>query len=203
MSPEEIQIIFTFLLRYGFEASVAAGIVFLLVKYFLPGYLSEKGKNLATKEDVAEVTKQIEEVKSTYNQILETFKAKQQLRLAAVEKRLQVHQEAFCLWRRINGAIGTDYLPQIIKECDEWWGNNSLYLEPEPRKAFLEAWVSARDLKWYQENSEPTLVTKCYQQINYAGEAITRAVELPRLNELIDTKEPKKATQPTAAALDD
>lgn len=200
MSPEEMQIIFTFLLRYGFEGVIAGVIVFLLVKHFLPGYLSQKGKNLATKEDISYITKEIEEVKSTYSQILETFKAQHQLRLAAVEKRLQVHQEAFCLWRRINGAIGTDYLPEIIKECDEWWGNNSLYLEPEPRKAFLEAWVSARDLKWYQENSEPSLVTKCYQQINYAGEAITKAVELPRLNELIDTKKPNKSMQPTAAA---
>lgn len=203
MSPEEIQSISTFLLRYGFEAVVAGVIVFLLVKFFLPGYLSEKGKNLATKEDIAEITKEIEEVKSTYNQLLETFKAQHQLRLASVEKRLQVHQEAFCLWRRINGALGTDFLPEIIKECDEWWGNNSLYLEPEPRRAFLEAWVSARDLKWYQENSEPSLVTKCHQQINYAGEAITKAVELPRLNELIDTKEPNKSMQPTAAASTD
>lgn len=185
MSPE-MQSIFTFLLRYGFEAVVAGGIVFLLIKFFLPGYLSEKGKNLATKEDIAGITREIEGVRSAYDQLLETFKAQHQLRLAAVEKRLQVHQEAFCLWRRINGAIGTDFLPEIIKECDEWWGNSSLYLEPEPRKAFLEAWVAARDLKWYQENSEPSLITKCYQQINYAGEAITRAVELPVLNELID-----------------
>ncbi|MDZ7871692.1 MAG: hypothetical protein U5L02_21260 [Rheinheimera sp.] len=121
----------------------------------------------------------------------------------AVEKRLQVHQEAFCLWRQINGALGTDFLPEIIKKCDEWWGNNSLYLEPEPRRAFLEAWVAARDLKWYQENSEQSLVTKCHHLINYAGEAITKAVELPKLNELIDTKEPNKSMQPTATALAD
>jgi hypothetical protein len=200
MSPEEIQSVFNFLLRYGFEGIIAGLVVFLLVKNFLPGYLSQKGKNLATKEDISEITKEIEEVKSTYSQILETFKAQHQLRLAAVEKRLQAHQEAFCLWRKINGALGTEHLPEIIRECDEWWGNNSLYLEAEPRRAFLEAWVSAKDLKWYQENSEASLVTKCHQQINYAGEAITKAVELPRLNELIDTKEPNKSMQPTAKA---
>ncbi|USD27656.1 hypothetical protein J8Z24_11915 [Pseudoalteromonas sp. SCSIO 43201] len=200
MSPEEIQSVLNFLLRYGFEGVIAGLVVFLLVKYFLPGYLSQKGKNLATKEDISEITKEIEEVKSTYSQIMETFKAQHQLRLAAVEKRLQAHQEAFCLWRKINGALGTEHLPGIIRECDEWWGNNSLYLEAEPRRAFLEAWVSAKDLKWYQENSEASLVSKCYQQINYAGEAITKAVELPRLNELIDTKEPNKSMQPTAKA---
>ncbi|TAA41737.1 hypothetical protein [Corallincola spongiicola] len=198
MSPEEVQNTINFLLRYGFEAVVAGIVVFLLIKHFLPGYLSQKGKNLATKEDISDITKEIDQVKSTYDQILETFKAQHQLRLAAVERRLQAHQEAFCLWRKINGALGTEHLPEIIRECDVWWGNNSLYLEAEPRQAFLEAWVSARDLAWYQENSEANLVTKCHQQIHYAGEAITKAVELPKLNELVDIAAPNKSMQPTA-----
>jgi hypothetical protein len=197
MSAEEIQIIFNFLLRYGFEGIIAGFIVFLLVKLFLPGYLSEKGKNLATKEDISKITDDIEKVKSTYNQLLETLKAQHQLRLAAIDKRLQAHQEAFCLWRKINNALGTDLLPEIIKECDDWWGNNSLYLEAEPRKAFLAAWVSARDLKWYQDNNEASLVTKCRQDINYAGEAITKAVELPTLNELIDANNNNNSKQLT------
>jgi hypothetical protein len=52
MSPEEIQSVVNILLRYGFGGIVAGLVVFLLVKHFLPGYLSEKGKNLATKEDI-------------------------------------------------------------------------------------------------------------------------------------------------------
>ena len=45
-----------------------AGIVAigLLLRRFLPSYLSEKGKNLATKEDVGEITARIEEVKARY-----------------------------------------------------------------------------------------------------------------------------------------
>jgi len=190
MTSEKTSIILDFLVRYSFEAFISGILlVFFLIKYFLPGYLSQKGKNLATKEDISEITKEIEEIKTTYSQLLETFKAQHQLRLAAVEKRLQAHQEAFCLWRKINAALKSKNLNEVIKECDEWWGNNSLYLEAEPRKAFLEAWVSARDLEWYQKNSEADLVTKCYKQIDYAGEAITKAVELPTLNELIDKKE--------------
>ncbi len=200
MSAEQIEIILSFTLRYGFEAVVAGLVVFLLLKYFLPGYLSEKGKNLATTEDIAGITTEIEKVKSNYNNLLETLRAQHQLRLAAVERRLQAHQEAFCLWRKINGALGKDSLLEIIHECDEWWGNNSLYLEAEPREAFLEAWVSARDLEWYKNNSETSLVTECYRKINYAGDAITKAVELPKLNELIDSQEPNKLMQPTAKA---
>lgn len=62
MTPQELQ---DFLLRYGFDATVAvvaAGVVVvLLLKYFVPGYLSEKGKNLATREDFAILLDQVKQ----------------------------------------------------------------------------------------------------------------------------------------------
>jgi hypothetical protein len=36
-----------------------------LVKSYMPSYYSEKGKNLATKEDIAEITHRIEQVKAS------------------------------------------------------------------------------------------------------------------------------------------
>ena len=44
-----------------------AVIISLLLNKFLPGYLSEKGKNLATKEDISQITEKIESVKSIYS----------------------------------------------------------------------------------------------------------------------------------------
>ena len=44
-----------------------AVIISLLLNKFLPGYLSEKGKNLATKEDISKKKKKIESVKSIYS----------------------------------------------------------------------------------------------------------------------------------------
>ena len=44
---------------------VAAGLV---LKGYLPAYLSEKAKNLASKEDIEEITKKIEGVKSQFSQ---------------------------------------------------------------------------------------------------------------------------------------
>ena len=55
-------------------ALVGASIAGLLFKVFLPSYLSEKGKNLATKEDIREITVKIEGVK------------------AALGSRLHIHQ---------------------------------------------------------------------------------------------------------------
>ncbi len=46
------------------SAMVGAFIAGLLFKLFLPSYLSEKGKNLATKEDIREITVKIESVKA-------------------------------------------------------------------------------------------------------------------------------------------
>lgn len=42
---------------------IVVGIIFLFRRFYLPSYLSKKGENLATKEDIADITKKIEEVK--------------------------------------------------------------------------------------------------------------------------------------------
>ena len=39
----------------------------LLLNKFSPAYFSEKGKNLATKEDISQITEKIESVKSIYS----------------------------------------------------------------------------------------------------------------------------------------
>ena len=50
-------------------------VVGLLIKTFLPGYIGEKAKNLATKEDVADITNKIEQVKVEYAKQLELYKS--------------------------------------------------------------------------------------------------------------------------------
>ncbi|ELX7527506.1 hypothetical protein SKP09_004644 [Vibrio parahaemolyticus] len=47
----------------------------LLVNSFLPKYFGKKGENLATKEDIAEITDKIESVKNDYAHQLESTKA--------------------------------------------------------------------------------------------------------------------------------
>jgi hypothetical protein len=45
---------------------LVVGILVLIYRHSLPSYLSEKGKNLATKQDIAEITREIESVKATF-----------------------------------------------------------------------------------------------------------------------------------------
>ncbi|WEZ86480.1 hypothetical protein P3R38_13205 [Pseudomonas sp. NyZ480] len=50
-------------------------IVTLFYKHFFPGYLKKKGENLATKEDISDITNKIESVKHEYASQLENAKA--------------------------------------------------------------------------------------------------------------------------------
>ena len=182
MSPQELKTLLIILARYGFEAIIAGLIVFLLIKYFLPGYLSEKGKNLATKEDIAKITNEIERVKSQYAVLLEELKAKHQLRLAAIDRRLEAHQEAFTLWRELMNHVHTKDVGKAVLKCQAWWEKNCLYLEPEVREAFSDAYSAAHThsaLVKGRENVEP--VKENWQRIIKAGQIILQAAQLPGL----------------------
>ena len=63
---------------------IIAGIVGLgfFLKNYLPNYFSEKGKNLATKEDISEITEKIESVKNSFALSQEKVKAELQVKSA-------------------------------------------------------------------------------------------------------------------------
>ena len=51
----------------------------LFVKNFFPSYMDEKGKNLATKEDIEEITRKTEEVQQEFKEKIELFNKYQQM----------------------------------------------------------------------------------------------------------------------------
>ncbi|MDY3530308.1 hypothetical protein PG593_11060 [Riemerella anatipestifer] len=50
-------------------------ILFFTIKNFLPSYFNEKGKNLATKEDLEEITEKVEKIKAEFIKDIEYIKA--------------------------------------------------------------------------------------------------------------------------------
>ena len=80
---------------------VIISLVFLFFKLYVSAFIAEKGKNLATRQDIEEITNKIEGVRIQYTLLAEELKARHQFRLAALEKRLEVHQQAFTLWRKL------------------------------------------------------------------------------------------------------
>jgi len=187
MEPQDIKIIVEHALKeYGLSLwwAYLVFVVSPFVGAFVATFAKKKAEIAATKK----YTEELQKVSHQNQVILENQRAHNSLRMAAIDKRLQAHQEACGLWRKINANLNTEGIQDVVIECDNWWSNNSLYLEPEPREAFLTAWVSAKDLAWYKDAGETDLVSKCYRDIELAGQAITNAVELPTLNEAIKEK---------------
>ncbi len=95
MSISEVENLISLLAEFGFGALIGGGIVLLFIKTFIPKYLSEKAKNLATKEDIAEITSKVESVKSDYATILEEVRSNHQLKFAAVEREKNIKKEVY------------------------------------------------------------------------------------------------------------
>ncbi len=120
--------------------------------------------------------------------ITQLFIAKQhyvnQLRLAALDRRLEAHQRAFTLCMKLAGmlwTIGQERI-DVQRECQDWWIDNCLYLGPKSRKAF-----DALLFQFSQFNPDEKIIGKGqefrdkYQRP--AVEAITREVALPPLEQ--------------------
>jgi len=185
--------------------ALTIGIVYLIWRSFFPSYVSEKGKNLATSEDIEEITKKVEDVKVIYLErlkdiehqnalVLEQLRNQQQLRLAAAERRLQAHQEAFSLWRRLLAGAHSTEVHIIVLECQDWWDKNCLYLSSKARDSFNRAYSAASvHPNLLQTKVEADIITKNWQLILNAGEDLVSGVELPSLG----TRETESVTKNT------
>lgn len=95
MSIEEIEKMITIAGSFGVGAILGAGVLFYFLKSYIPAYLSEKGKNLATKEDVGAITEEVESVKSGYAEVLEEVKVGNQLKISAIEREQNIKKEVY------------------------------------------------------------------------------------------------------------
>ena len=111
------------------------------------------------------------EIRSHFDRQLEEHAHENKLRLAALEKRLEAHQHAYTLWRKLGNSIHEGTLESVYFECEEWWDQNCLYLSPEARGAFRDASRAAiahdRD---FSSNTE--LAEKHWDEFWAAGEII-------------------------------
>lgn len=168
-------------------------ILYFLLCFFLPSYLKEKAKNLATKEDISDITEKVEKIRSQHshelqklihdnNLQIEEIKSLYQLRTIAPDQRIKAHQEAFKLWKNMLSSLHTEKVSTVVMECQDWYNNNCLYLSKEAREAFSLAYNALAMhnslLNGGGNNSE---IKQNYCDITDAGEAIIKPVELPPL----------------------
>jgi hypothetical protein len=111
MELAEIEKIMSLLGSLSLGAVIGALVVYLLLKSFLPSYFSEKGKNLATKEDVASITDKVESVKTDYAKVLEELRSNNQLKLAEIEREKNIKKEVYLqaveALTRTQNVVGT------------------------------------------------------------------------------------------------
>jgi hypothetical protein len=174
---------------------LGAGILAYIVKSFIPAYLTEKGKNLATREDIAEITNKVESVRIEYAKqlqelahqntlLIEEFRGKSQLRLAAAEKRLEAHQRAFTLWRKLITSAHGPEQGKAVDECQRWWEEHCIYLSPGAREAFSDAyWAVCRHPALLRDQGKQKDVTDNWDKLMKAGNKILEGAELPALGE--------------------
>lgn len=105
----------------------------------LGSYLAEKSKNRATKEDIANITKAVEEAKKTYIREIEDLKATHQLRHVAAEKRMHAHQQAYVQWHVLskNLKASEEEWEKLIDATNAWYVENCFYLGKEARRAIV------------------------------------------------------------------
>jgi hypothetical protein len=97
------------------------------LKSFFPKYFEEKGRNLATKEDIEEITAKIETVKAEINQSQTRFDTKYKLKYEACLEALQIvdAQLSHLDWTvpnergiKANTEVKKQFLPtEKVREC--------------------------------------------------------------------------------------
>lgn len=168
-------------------------------KNYVTPYLRKKGENLATKQDISVITDEIEKVRVEYAKhleatlqqnrlILEQAKRKHQLSIAALDRRLEAHQQAYTLWRKLRSVLNKDEVGGVVMECQEWWIRNCLYLDAEARQAFSEAYHAAYVHRERADGNRAMaegkeIIKEDLMAVMNAGEKIVKGVELPSLGE--------------------
>ena len=183
------------------------GIIFLAIVaglfWYFRKYISRKAEDLATKEDIQEITRLQEEVKAEFDEIRERQRSESQLRLAVVERRFQAHQEAYTLWIKLARNVHKPENFDVARECQLWWDENGLYLDPDARSAFRDATFAAFEhpelLQFPRGPDSSSLITDNFKKNLTAGPAIEAAVNLPPLD-LMDIGLP---SDPEPNSLDD
>lgn len=161
-----------------------AFVIGMVAREFLPGYFRRKGENLATKEDVAEITRMQKEVEHRFNELIENSKQRHAFRLAAIDRRLAAHQEAFSLWRELMANTHGENVGPVVLKCQAWWEMNCLYLEPSVRDAFVRSYSAAHSHHAYtQGRVDATTIQRNWQDVTSFPNVLFEAIQLPPITQ--------------------
>ena len=93
-----------------------------VIKNYLPSYFHEKGKNLATKEDISDITKIVEQVKNEF--ISETELLKTKLQFQSSQKQLLLNEERNVLLYFYEQVTCWQHLCQDLTSATSYFDND-------------------------------------------------------------------------------
>ena len=98
-------------------------------------------------------------------------------RLVALEKRMEVHQDAFQIWRKLIFSLNKPKeRDEIVLRGQDWWNKNCLYLDAKSRDSFHSSLI----LAWGIDNSMSVKERrKEFNEINATGKHLIEGVHLP------------------------
>ncbi len=189
----------------GYFLSAFVGMVACwVIKPAYEGFARKKGEIIA---ELANAQK-LEELKALgrkqVDQDNENHKAqlagRNSMRAASIDKRMEVHQEAFSLWWELRSAVHGDpaLLSKCVLKCQAWWVDNCLYLDPTPREDFSLAYSAASMHREFVRSTVRDEDTKRALKESWAwimapGRSLPAAVELPPIAE--DLRDPSKSLE--------
>lgn len=98
---------------FKYSGNFAVFLVGLFTKNYLPSYMDKKGENLATKEDIKEITRKTEEVQREFKEEFEAFSSDMKFKYDFFYKQ---HSELYCKLYAI--VIQSEYVRHFIQIAD-------------------------------------------------------------------------------------
>ena len=106
---------------------------------------------------------------------------KDALRVAAVERRLAAHQEAYALWSELLRVLfRPDECHAAAVKCQAWWKQNCLYLDPKSR---LEFWNGSNEAALYHDLKGARDPKEAFASLNAVLGYLAKGVGLPTIGE--------------------
>lgn len=109
---------------------------------------------------------------------------KNKFKLAALDKRLLKHQEAFTLWIKFFHSFHSNKASEVALECENWWFENCLFLEQKPRASFKKGLFHAGKYQGYPREMQEEV----WPTIEGVIRDITEAVDLAFLPDEMEVK---------------
>jgi hypothetical protein len=107
-----------------------------------------------------------------------------QLRLAAPERKLDVHQAAYARWWKLQSKMYAEDAHDIAVDCQNWWVENNIFLDPKARDAFRDAYLAVSFMAQLKDARDPESVRDWrahIETVRRAGNVIANAVALPSI----------------------